>query len=162
VQIPSYGSSSSNNALESMRQMLALQNQLSMNHDLARNQQEQLSRDHEFIAQLKDEISRSKSETEKLRAALADIGREQGPVAQMQEEYRTYRQVMEDREEAYRRMWREEESRVKLVSEETKSNLKIVRDHLIGYLCMIVEFTCNLNEHLLLIFLRPDLKVWCC
>jgi hypothetical protein len=50
---------------------------------------------------------------------------------------------MEDREEAYRRMWREEESRVKLVSEETKSNLKIVRDHLIGYLCIIVEFTCN-------------------
>ena len=148
MQIPSYGSSSSNNALESMRQMLALQNQLSINHDLARNQQEQLSRDHEFIAQLKDEIGRSKSETEKLRAALADIGREQGPVAQMQEEYRTYRQVMEDREEAYRRMWREEESKVKLVSEETKSNLKIVRDHLIGYLCMIVEFTCNLNEHL--------------
>ena len=59
-------------------------------------------------------------------------------MAKMQEEYRSYRGIMEDREEAYRQMWKEEEARVRIVSEETKSRLKIVRDHLIGYICVSV------------------------
>lgn len=88
-------------------------------------------------AKLQHEIRESRFQTEQLRNTLTEIGREGGPVAKMQDEYRTYRGIMEEREEAYRRVWKQEEERVKHVSEDTKTRLKIVRDHLIGFVALL-------------------------
>jgi len=127
-----YGASSNGaNAMESMRQMQILQSQQEM---MMRREQERIHSETVVFSQIQNEIRDSKTETDRLRSVLVEIGREGGPVAQMSNEYRSYRSLMEERQEVYRRMWMEEESRVKLISEETKKKLKIVRDHLIGTL----------------------------
>lgn len=131
-----HGPPSSNGSDQATRQMqfgqdaeYAARKQTMLRHEYERMQNEQAAR-----AQLQHEIHESKFQIDKLRSTLTGIGREGGPVAKMQEDYRTYRGIMEEREEAYRQLWRQEEDRVKNVSEDTKTRLKIVRDHLIGTL----------------------------
>jgi hypothetical protein len=132
--------SSGSDAMDAMRQM-----QLGLQHDsdFAARTQTMMRQDYERLqfgeaerAKLQHEIRESRRQTEQLRNTLTEIGREGGPVAKMQDEYRTYRGIMEEREDSYRRVWKQEEERVKNVSEDTKTRLKIVRDHLIGFVAL--------------------------
>ena len=113
----------------SMYQMLQLQQQQSQQ---LRYEQELQRSNSAALTQAYSQIRDSKAETERLRNLLSQMG--SGPAVETQDEYRSYRRLMGDREESYRRKWRGEESRVQAVAEETKSRLKIVRDHLIATL----------------------------
>eukprot|EP00802_Teleaulax_amphioxeia_P010110 Tamp_10135.p1 GENE.Tamp_10135~~Tamp_10135.p1 ORF type:complete len:378 (-),score=71.32 Tamp_10135:945-2051(-) len=128
---PTYGMQSGPSAADTMRQLQMLQSQ---QEERMRQEQYRTRTEGAMLAQLDNELKESKAEIERMRASLEEIGKEGGPVARMSEEYRSYRGLMEEREEGHRRLWKEEENRVKVLTEETKSRLKIVRDHLIGTL----------------------------
>jgi len=58
---------------------------------MMRREQERAYTETVVFSQIQTEIWDSKAETDRLRSVLAEIGREGGPVAQMTNEYRSYR-----------------------------------------------------------------------
>jgi hypothetical protein len=121
------GESRNLNAMDSMRELLALHEQQDR---MLQREKDRLHAEHFMVTQTYKEIRESKSEIERLHRELAEIS--SGPVSKMTDEYLAYRTLMEEREEAFRQKWRAEETKVKLLADETKSRLKLVRDHLIG------------------------------
>ena len=79
---------STNTTLTSRSHTQIVQSQQEM---MMRREQERAYTETVVFSQIHTEIRDSKAETDRLRSVLAEIGREGGPVAQMTNEYRSYR-----------------------------------------------------------------------